>query len=328
MNTQLEQYIQVRNLAGAWLRTEVAMISVEGPDRFTWLQGMLSNDMRLLASGSTGRLPACILDATGHVLADVQVTALPNSESALLEVPTAQQPDLLELLDRYIIMEDVSLSASDLAVVTLQGPGAESLLQAATQSGLSEYHAFPADHTGSGGFDLCADRGEAIGLLDALVQAGAATVNETLAELLRIEAGIPLYGKELDRSVIALEAGFGSSHISSTKGCYVGQEIIARIMSRGHTNRILGGLVLTQGGVAEIQPGARLYAANDGNKENNGLRETGRITSIATSAPSAGGKPIALAYLRHEHSNPGQELIVGEQANATAVVQALPFYHA
>jgi len=125
----------------------------------------------------------------------------------------------------------------------------------------------------------------------------------------------------MDATVIALEAGLGPTHISLMKGCYVGQEIIARIDSRGHTNRALTGFVFPYGAVPS--PGDRILPAPTDTEPV--PREAGRITSVAPASPAMGGRPIALGYLRHEYRSSGTSVSVGENGLVAEVVE-LPFW--
>lgn len=136
---------------------------------------------------------------------------------------------------------------------------------------------------------------------------------------------MPKYGVDMDETTLAPEAGLMATHISLTKGCYVGQEIVARIDSRGHTNRALTGLVFEDGDVPAS--GDKIFADDEGG----GARETGRVTSVVSSSPAMNGRPIALGYVRHEHRAPGsrvrvQSNIEGADIARTATVVELPFY--
>ena len=238
----------MREATGVWLRGDAALIDITGADRFTWLQGMISNDTTLLTSGSATRLPACILDATGHLLGVITLTLTPDfPDSVVMETPAAQRAALLDILDRYLITEDVEMAPLNLATVTLQGPGAGVIAADICDRIGIPYYA--ANHTGSGGFDWYAPTAISGELVRDAVLRGARQIGAETRDLLRIEAGIPQYSVDMDASVIALEAGLGPTHISLTKGCYVGQEIIARIDSRGHTNKALTGLVITGGSI-------------------------------------------------------------------------------
>ncbi len=328
------EYQAVRERAGWWERNDVGFVAICGEDRFTWLQGMVSNDTRLLASGETGRLPICVLDATGHLLSDGVLVAVPGEhllaaaigrsgqDFLLAELPRENVGSVMAHLDRLLIMEDVELVdvSASVGCITFQGPQVSELLcKEAWDSMVASCLVMLADHSSSGGMDLyggavaISAMRETLGVLD-LPEIGTETAN-----LLRVEAGIPRYGVDMDATVLAPEANLGS-HISLTKGCYVGQEIVARIDARGHTNRALTGLIL-DGGTAAI-PGAKLFFLS----ETEPPRETGRITSVALSSPAAGGQAIALGYVRHEHREPATRLAVGEEVSASATVTELPFY--
>jgi folate-binding protein YgfZ len=307
--TLLREYEAVRHASGWLLRDEVGWIAARGEDTFTWLQGMVSQDTRLLAEGKVTRLPACVLNATGHLLSDVVLLCVSTEPpSLLIEMPRQNIKKLFTTLDRFLIREEVELEVvENLVCLSVQGPQA----QAGLGAGLLEA---AADHTGSGGFDWYGTPEQAAQVFD-----GAPIQRET-AEILRVEAGIPKYGVDMDESVIALEANLGPTHISLTKGCYVGQEIIARIDSRGHTNRALTGLVVERGDLPAF--GDKIFAQEEGRP-----RETGRITSVIPSSPALQGKPIALGYVRHEHRAPGHRLQVeGDGRSCLVSVTQLPFY--
>jgi folate-binding protein YgfZ len=337
----------VRKSIGWWQREEVGFLAITGPDRFTWLQGMVSNDTRLLANGQAERLPVCFLDATGHLLSDGVLITIAGShplatavgkqgqDFLLAELPQATVSRILTHLDRLLIMEDVELAdvSGKVGVFTLQGPEAATFLGreswvSRTRRGATFWTAIEfacrgvaADHTGSGGLDLYTSLAMANVMMvqDALNGLATPEVFAEAAETLRVEAGLPRYGIDMDETVLAPEANL-TDHISLTKGCYVGQEIVARIDARGHTNRALTGLILD----AEELPtsGTKLFFLSDAEPP----RETGRLTSIVASSPAMGGKAIALGYVRHEHRESGTRLNIGEEGQGTATVAPLPFY--
>ncbi len=340
-----EEYAAVRENVGWWERREVGFLAVSGPDRFTWLQGMVSNDTRLLANGSVERLPVCLLDATGHLLSDGALVFVPGGhplasavgragqDFLLLELPHDNTAQILTHLDRLLIMEDVELTdvSAKVRCLTLQGPLTGEFYRpeawgARTERGAALWNlvdgssrAVQADHTGSGGLDLYMGVESLAAVRDTLHLLKTPEVGGETAELLRVEAGIPRYGVDMDASVLAPEANL-STHISLTKGCYVGQEIVARIDARGHTNRALTGLLLT--GETLPASGAKLFFPS----ESEPPRETGRLTSLAAASPATGGQAIALGYVRHEHRAPGTRLTVGEAGAVTVRVTELPFY--
>jgi aminomethyltransferase len=171
-----------------------------------------------------------------------------------------------------------------------------------------------ADHTGEGGFDVYLRATEAAGLRDKLTASGIPIIGESAAEMLRIEAGIPRYGVDMDESNIPLECNLEATHISHTKGCYIGQEIIARIHSRGHTNRGLTGFLVE--GSELPKHGDRIYVTADAER-----REAGWLTSAVNSATV--GRPISLGYLRHEFSDGKHDLATAEGIRLT--MHPLPF---
>jgi aminomethyltransferase len=337
------QYRAVREAVGLLDRSEVGKLAILGPDRFTWLQGMVSNDVRLLEKGAR-RLQACVLNATGHLLSDltlVNVTgdsplaaALDTAgpDFVLAELPRANVEKIVAVFDRLLIMEDVEIRdvSAELGCLSLQGPDAAACLSSwqAQQTTLwkliaASFYAVEADHTGSGGLDLYCTREAVEALREAILLRGVPEIGQEAQEALRVEAGLPQYGVDMDESVIALEANLGPTHISLTKGCYVGQEIIARIDSRGHTNRALTGLILASAPLPA--PGEKLFSfPTDAEPV---PREVGRLTSIIAAAPAVGGRPIALGYVRHEQRASGIRLRMGETAPERIVeVVELPFY--
>lgn len=333
----------VRESIGWWRREDVGFLAISGPDRFTWLQGMVSNDTRLLANGRTERLPVCFLDATGHILSDGVLVTVPathrfaeaiglKEDFLLAELPKTTVARILAHLDRLLIMENVDLAdiSAKIAALTLQGPAAATHIGRATwasrtRRGATFWSAIEfacrttaADHTGSGGLDLYTDLDNVMVVRNALRTLTATEIDAETVETLRVEAGLPRYGIDMDETVLAPEANL-TGYISLTKGCYVGQEIVARIDARGHTNRALTGLILE--GPDLPAPGTKLFFFS----ETDAPRDTGRLTSVVASSPAVGGRAIALGYVRHEHREPGTRLVIGD-AGGEAVVADLPFY--
>ncbi|MCS6776704.1 MAG: glycine cleavage T C-terminal barrel domain-containing protein [Chloroherpetonaceae bacterium] len=319
------QYRAVRDAAGWMQREGLGQLAIRGNDRYTWLQGMVSNDVRPLARGEVQRVQACVLDATGHVLTDL---ALLNGAGdppwVLAEMPLQTLTSITAQFERYIIMEDVQLEdvTATVAGISLQGPQALDIwatFQEETESAQVVAWA-GADHTGSGGVDLYVPVAEFEVWVRLLEARQVPRIDAEVQNVLRVEAGIPKYGAELDPRVIALEANIGPTHISLTKGCYVGQEIMARIDARGHTNRALTGLLIKSSTLP--QPEDRLFFMEEGSE-----RETGRITSVIACSPATQGLPVALGYVRHEHRTPGTLLEArNEERRVPVQVCTLPFY--
>jgi folate-binding protein YgfZ len=167
-----------------------------------------------------------------------------------------------------------------------------------------------ASHTAEDGFDVIIDAAYGAKILRAFVNAGAILVEREAFETLRIEAGVGIYGQDMDETNVITEANLDDA-VSFTKGCYIGQEIIARIKYRGHVAKKLTGLVLN--GKETVAPGAKIKTVDD--------KEIGRITSC-TFSPRL-DHTIALAYLRYEHLAEGTNVLVGED-DLPGVVAELP----
>ncbi len=299
-------YDAVKTSAAWQERPDLGMIAIRGVDRFTWLQGMVSNDIRELERG-TPALQAYILNPKGYVLAEVTIISLPAPDPFLvLLLDNGSLFSVLELFDRYLIMEDVELEDLSGSFACIFVHGKEYTPQHEAGSW------FPINVTGSGGWGFVAAR-EIIGIwCKELDRRGIPKLSEDVAEVLRIEAGTPVYPHELNSQVIAMEANNAASHISFTKGCYVGQEIIARIDSRGHTNRTLAGFTFPTN--ALILPNSRLLNPETG-------KEVGLLTSVVPFAP-AFGAGMALGYLRHELCEPGT--VVQDETGQPLTVVAFP----
>ncbi len=306
------------------------LIEVTGSDRVRWLDGMLSNDVAELSAGpARSGCYATLLTPKGRIVADLHVLLRP--EGFWLETATEAVATVMERLDRYIIADDVALSdrSAETARFGIEGPRAEAVLAAAgVDVSLAEAACCDAElggasvvlarfgWSGAPGYQVFAAAGDGERVGEALIDAGAAhdlvRGDDEALEILRIEAGVPRLGPELDEDVFPAEARLDGA-ISWTKGCYTGQEIVARIESRGRVNHLLVGLQLGDGAVPPV--GEAVFAG-DGSAPG---RSIGEITS-ACESPTLG--PIALAYVRRAHAEPGTALSV---AGGPAEVRALPF---
>jgi folate-binding protein YgfZ len=310
--------------AGVSDRSMLGKATVTGRDRAAFLQGMLSNDVKALGPGQG--CPAAFLDAHGKVVSLLAAYAL--EDRILLELPAGSTEKFLQAIDKFLISEKAYFEAVDeaYAILALQGPGAEKIL-----SGLAGAALDPAPYSHqeisiAGGPVRVARRSEAVtpgfhcwtaaahaeALWKALRGAGALAVGADALEVLRIEAGIAVYGHDVDETVILPETRL-EALVSYTKGCYIGQETVARVKYRGHVNRGLSGLVLE---------GARVPCQGDTISAED--KDVGRVTSAVRSI--ALGKPIALGYVRREHFEPGSAVSVkmGESL-VPARVAELPF---
>lgn len=309
-------------------RSDRGRIVVSGVDRATYLQGLLTNDIVALAAGRG--CYAAYLTAQGRMIADLYVYEL--GDVMLLVTPLAVKDIVLAKLEQFVFTEDVKLGdvTETFAQMAVVGPGAAAalgaLLEDASPDGLTaliehaniraRFGAQPAIVTrvtdaGEPGFDVYIERPHAEAFASALASRGVADLDTATAEAIRIEAGVPRFGIDMDAETIPLEAGIESRAISFTKGCYVGQEVIIRVLHRGHGRvaRKLAGLVFE--GESAPAPGAGVRVED---------REVGHVTSSALSP--ALGRPIALAYLHRDFLAAGTTVVVD---GARGAVAALPF---
>lgn len=307
------------NGAGVLDRSWRAVLRLAGADRHTFLQGMVTQDILALAPGQGCR--AAFLDTTGHILADLRVWNAPDA--LLVETDPQVSARLLQTLDMYVIMEDVQIAdvSSGWVILSVRGDGARDAVSALLSTPLApslpamslRTLAFADGVTGLAamsapgdlpGLDVWLPAASAPAVWEALLSANVVPVGELAADILRIEAGIPLWGRELSEAVLLPEADLPDT-ISYTKGCYIGQEIIARLRARGHANRALRGILLADSApIPRI--GATLHAPEHGPDAG---REIGRISSAA-SAPRLGGRSLALGYVRREFMEPGTAVAV------------------
>lgn len=334
--TALEGYDAARGRAALLERRGRGKIAVAGADRKTYLHAMLTNDIAALAPG-TGCY-AAYLTPQGRMITDLRVLEL--GDMTLLELRAEEAPVVLEKLDQFVFSEDVKLGdlTEAFAEVRVVGPAAAETVVAALagegvrpvglpgREDLGEWSEFRNGRTSFGGetvvlvasrdlglpgFDLLVAAPHAGALAAALRSAGAAPLSSEAAEALRIEAGRPLFGVDMDHDTIPLEAGIEGRAISFGKGCYPGQEVIVRVVHRGG-GRVARRLVtLHLDGDRTPAPGATVQAAG---------RDVGRITSAAWSP--ANGKPLAFAYLQRAVAEAGVEVTVASDAGDTRGVVA------
>jgi aminomethyltransferase len=306
------EYDAVTSGAGLFDRSWLSKLRITGSDRLTFLNGMITQDVAKLKPGESRH--AAMLDPSGHFVADIFVHAL--ADSVLVESDARAAVKLYQTLDRYLIMEDAAIEdiSASWGILAVQGEQARERLarslavpslKALTRDnniaiafdGVSGFAAF-REHSRYGGADIWLPA-EAAGALWTRLASEIAPAGELAAEILRVEGGIPRWGAELDSSVLLPEAGFEDA-VSYSKGCYIGQEIIARIHARGHANRNLRAFLFDAS--APVDPGNRIYPA-DGLAE----REVGRLTSVVES-PLTGGV-IGLGYIRREYVDDGIEIL-------------------
>ncbi len=302
MNHELLGYDAVHQPGGVavWERSPRGLLELLGADRATFLQGMVSNDVLALAPGDVCH--AALLGSTGHILADLHVHAFPDA--LIVETDPTCLMTLHETLDKLLIMEDVTLTdvSNKWVIFSLLGQDTADFLP--RLPGLMPNTARPLSYAIAPGFDLWIPAAGASFTRRYLVYLGAVPLTPDAAETLRVEAGISAWGRELTPAVLLPEAEMADV-VSYTKGCYVGQEIVARLHARGHTNRALRQILLADD--APVPPvGATVHVPEDGPEPG---REIGRITS-AVASPKFGGRALALAYVRKEYLADGTPVSV------------------
>ncbi len=296
------------------------LIEVRGEDRGQWLDRIVSNDTAGLEPGR--HLRALLLTVKGRIACDLRVHALADRLLLVTAFDTADR--LLAELRRFVLYGDrvtVADARADSCQVAVHGPGSAALLTDVT--GIATADLSPgrlrcggrlviarSDAFGLPGYDLTApaDMGHELWL--ALAEQ-AQPFGWRAAEILRLEAGRPRWGAELTPEVLPLEAELEEA-LCHTKGCYPGQEVVARMRDRGHPNRLLRALSVD----GEQAPVRDAVVTLPG-----GGKPVGAITSAAVS-PTLG--PRALAYLRTAQAEPGTQLEVALPDGTARCVVALP----
>lgn len=293
-------------------RSERGKLALTGADAAGLLQGQVTNDVEALEPGSG--CYAAFLTPKGKMLGDLRI--LNTGRELWLDTERVALQALFNQLRRATVGHDAELHKRTLerGLVSLAGPRARTV--AGVGDLPAEEHANRAAEPAGipvlaiateEGVDLACAAERTDELVRALVAAGAEPVPEEAVEALRIEAGRPRYGVDLDDTVIPQEAALNARAVSFTKGCYVGQETVARLFYKGRPNRHLRGLRLS----APASPGAPLHL---------GDKQVGKLGSVVSS-PACG--EIALAIVRRE-AEPGDVVRVGDDG-ATAEVVELPF---
>ena len=309
-------------------RTDRGLLRFSGADRRTYLQGLLTNDIAALEPG-TGCYTA-MLTAQGRMIADMRV--LETGDALLAVSQRTLAAPLRDRFDQFIFTEDVAVTDVSAATTQLSviGPNAVAVVTAAFHDNgrLATLRPFEnvrldiggapvvvagSDEFGIAGLDLFVDSTKVHQIRDPLLQAGAVSVELETALVRRIEAGRPEFLVDMNEDTIPLEAGIEDRAISQTKGCYVGQEIIIRVLHRG------------QGRVAKRLVGLLLDGnAARGSVVRAGDHDVGKVTS-ATHSPTL-NRDIALAYVHRDFVAPGTEVsVVTSSGGVRAIVAALPF---
>lgn len=311
-------YQEAKENAAFIVRQDHRFLRVYGRDPVTMLQGLITND---LAGAATDRaVYAAMLTPKGRMLADMRLIRI--GDEVLIDCDAAAADNIIANLKKFVPPlfarhEDVS---GRFGIVTLVGPEAARSLERLTgiqASTVPNVLVESGDVRAVGGrlpesIDLIASPERVDRLGDELAHAGIAPLDRRALETLRIEAGIPAWGAELDETVIPIEAGLRHELISETKGCYTGQEVIIRILHRGHVNRHLRGLLL-----GDRRPPERETPLLNAEGKNVGM-----ITSSVVSPLKQ--QTIALGYVRREIVPPA-ELRLGDETATPVQVVELPF---
>jgi folate-binding protein YgfZ len=319
-----EEFAALRDGCGVHDLGFRARISVKGGDRVRWMNGMVTNNIRDLAAGHG--VYAFLLNAQGRILGDMHVY---NAGEALeVETDRAQLDKILATFDHFIIMDDVEISSigENWTALGVTGPKSREILLAAgiefpelqplematakcnCDCGCVECTIIRSDLT-EGSYELWIAPKDVYQTWQGLVAAGAKAVGSRAWEMLRISLGVPLYGVDIRERDLPQETEQARA-LNFNKGCYVGQEIVERIRSRGNVHRKFTGFLSL--GVAKVAAGDKIVVAE---------KEVGEITSAAILPASPGEQTVALGYIRREVGAPGQEVAI---AGVKATVTQLP----
>lgn len=306
------QYRVLREGAGIVDRSSRGKLDVLGPEAVEFLQGQVTNDVEALAPCQG--CYAALLNPKGKILADLRALMV-SGEELWLDTEEAALDVLHSTLDRYKIGRRVELAdrTPDRAILSLIGPGARAL--SGVEAPLTKHSFEQLDVDGIEalmvatdlGLDAVVPRADCARLVSILTGRGGVVVSIEAAEIVRIESGRPRFGVDMTTDNLPGEVGLEDGAVSFTKGCYVGQEPVARMHYRGHPNRLLKGLLLSE----PAAPGEPVLS---------GSKEVGKVTSACVS-PALG--PIALAVLRREVESSDQVLVA--HGGAAANVIELPF---
>ncbi len=303
------EYLALTERCGLLDRSERGKLALTGAAAKAFLAGQVTNDIEALSPG--GGCYAAFLTPKGKMLGDMRILDL--GEELFLDTERVTLQALFDMIRRFKIGYDVELHKRTVerGLLSLIGPDAarvahvEELADIEHASSAVEIDGIAAiaAHTDTGVDLICAGN-ETDELAQTLRERGAVPVSEDAAEIVRVERGRPRYGIDLDDTTIPQEAGLNERAVSFTKGCYVGQETVARLHYRGKPNRHLRGLRLS----APAAPGAELCL---------GERPVGRLSSSVLSPVNG---PIGLALVRRE-AEPGSTVSVGEHGASAEVIE-------
>ncbi len=300
-----------------------ARISLTGGDRVRWLNGMVTNNIRDLAAGHG--VYAFLLNPQGRILGDMFVYN--QGEALIAETDQSQVEKIIATFDHYIIMDDVEVTdiSEQQTALGLAGPRARAILNLAgievpnlrplqmitprcnCDCGCLECTVIRGEDEGHESYEIWLTPKDVHKTWQALIAAGATPVGSEALEMQRIVSGIPLYGVDIRERDLPQETEQMRA-LNFNKGCYVGQEIVERIRSRGNVHRKFTGFVVE--GAAAISPGDKIVAD---------AKEVGEVTSAAAMPSASGAQTVALGYIRREAGLPGRAVTIG--GNRATVMQ-------
>lgn len=322
----LAEYNAVRNGVGLLDQSARGRVRVSGSEAVQFLNGLITNDVKTLAEGRW--MPAAFPNVQGRLIAMSRVAH--DSEGFLIDTESVTREKVLQALTRFTLAGDFRVSdlQNQTSLLSLQGKAAQSTLKAVLREGHPSLEKFGiararwqdeeiivtrASHTAEDGFDLFVANKQAAALWQALTREGAKPVGREALEILRIEAGQPSYGVDMDETRIVTEANLDDA-VSYTKGCYIGQEIIARIHWRGHVAKKLTGVFFDA--TENVAPDTRIKSAEG--------QEIGKISSSVYSPVL--DQTIAMAYVKYDYLKPGTEArVVIEGQELPGQIAELPF---
>jgi folate-binding protein YgfZ len=315
------EYEAVRGGAAAGLidLSSRGRMEVSGSEAVQFLNGLITNDVKALGEGSWMR--AAFPNVQGRLVGEARVLGL-GADRFLFDTEAVTHERVLKTLERFTLAGDFRVTdlRDEMALVSVQGARAAAILTSALGEDAARVErgrvqtaewnnqslqVIRATHTAEDGFDLFIARPAVAPLWDALTASGARAVGFDALEVLRIEAGIARYGVDVDETNVVLEA-VADEAVSFTKGCYIGQEIIARIHWRGHVAKKLTGLSFDER--VETKSGDKVRAT-DG-------KEIGRLTSVTLSPRQ--NHVVALGLVKYDYLAPGTEVRVSSGGNELA----------
>ena len=328
---ELSEYKAVRENVGIIDLSPRGKLRLSGKHHLKFLQGMLSNDVLKLEKDKG--MYATILTVKGRMISDMRVYR--EKESVLLDLEPGLNEKVAQLLTKFRLSykADINDITDNMGLLSIQGPHSGKLMELLLEEEIPQMEEFnfiqkefsgrdltivKVNRTGEEGYDIYLDNSGLEVLWSTLINKGEGLnikpVGYGVMNTLRIEAGIPIYGIDMDESNIPIEAGLWDA-LNFEKGCYVGQEVVARIKWRGHVNWHLMGFKSEGEMVPEI--GAEIF---------DGERKIGRITSSAFSHTL--NNPLSIGYIRREFKEAGTKVSLkgADGSEVQAEVNELPFY--